>query len=92
MKNYTHGIGIIGQYIVFSQSKGNTYKPLELKVTTLHEDNVVLYKVHTEFDKSEWVEPHHLMQTIDSVRGRSMELMLQHNEHQSGTKILNTEE
>ena len=92
MKNYTNVIGIIGQYIVTSQSKGTTYKPLELKVTTLHEDNELLYKVHTEFDKSEWVEPHHLMQMIDSVRGRSIELMLQHNEHQSGEVIINAQE
>jgi len=92
MKNYTNVIGIIGQYIVTSQSKGTTYKPVELRVSALHEDNELLYKVHTEFDKSEWIEPHLLLKTIDAVRNRSIALMIHHNEHQSGEVIINAQE
>jgi len=92
MENYTNVIGIIGQYIVFSQSNGHIYNPVELKVTTLHEDNELLYKVHTEFDKSDWVEPHLLLKTIDAVRNRSIALMMHHNEHQSGEIIINAQE
>ena len=83
IKQTTKVIGVIGQYAAHGKN-GIVYKPCDLKLTMLQDGDEWQIKVHTIFHKGMWTDWHCLNSQIKNVAEYSLELLIEHNEHQTG--------
>lgn len=83
IKQTTKVIGIIGQYAAHGKD-GIVYKRCDLKLSILQQGDEWQIKVHTMFYKGMWTDWDALQNQIKLVSELSLELLIEHNEHQTG--------